>query len=95
MVYQEPMASLNPTMLIGEQLMEVPLIHDNVTKQEAQKRALLPPIADADTIATLAFTEPNGRWNTAGIEATATPAPEPTATPTPEATATPRADCNS
>jgi alkylation response protein AidB-like acyl-CoA dehydrogenase len=41
---------------------------------EAQKRALLPPIADADCIATLAFTEPNGRWDTSGVETTATPA---------------------
>ncbi|MGA3403946.1 MAG: acyl-CoA dehydrogenase family protein [Acetobacteraceae bacterium] len=41
---------------------------------EAQKRALLPPIADGDCIATLAFTEPNGRWDASGIEATATPA---------------------
>ncbi len=40
---------------------------------EAQKRALLPPIADADCIATLAFTEPNGRWDTSGVETTATP----------------------
>ena len=39
MVYQEPMASLNPTMLIGRQLMEVPLIHDRVSKEEAHKRA--------------------------------------------------------
>src|ERR1019366_3665432 len=41
---------------------------------EAQKRALLPDIADGDSIATLAFTEPNGRWDASGIEATATPA---------------------
>ena len=40
MVYQEPMASLNPTMLIGRQLMEVPLIHDKVSKDEARARAL-------------------------------------------------------
>jgi alkylation response protein AidB-like acyl-CoA dehydrogenase len=40
---------------------------------ESQKRALLPPIADGDCIATLAFTEPNGRWDTAGVEMTATP----------------------
>ena len=33
---------------------------------EAQKRALLPGIAAGDTIATLAFTEPNGRWDAAG-----------------------------
>jgi alkylation response protein AidB-like acyl-CoA dehydrogenase len=41
---------------------------------EAQKRALLPDIASGDTIATLAFTEPNGRWDAAGIEMTATAA---------------------
>ena len=40
MVYQEPMASLNPTMLVGRQLMEVPLIHDKATKDEARARAL-------------------------------------------------------
>jgi alkylation response protein AidB-like acyl-CoA dehydrogenase len=39
---------------------------------EAQKETLLPPIALGETIATLAFTEPNGRWDTSGIEATAT-----------------------
>ncbi|HBR39528.1 MAG TPA: ABC transporter ATP-binding protein, partial [Sulfitobacter pontiacus] len=27
MIYQEPMASLNPAMRIGQQLMEVPMIH--------------------------------------------------------------------
>ncbi len=40
MVYQEPMASLNPTMRIGRQLMEVPLIHDKVSKAEAHRRAI-------------------------------------------------------
>ena len=40
---------------------------------EAQKEAMLPPIALGETIATLAFTEPNGRWDSAGIETTATP----------------------
>jgi alkylation response protein AidB-like acyl-CoA dehydrogenase len=39
---------------------------------EAQKRALLPPIAAGETVATLAFTEPNGRWDATGIEMTAT-----------------------
>ncbi|MFI4974314.1 MAG: acyl-CoA dehydrogenase family protein [Caulobacterales bacterium] len=41
---------------------------------EAQKQALLPPIALGDTIATLAFTEPNGCWDASGIETTASPA---------------------
>jgi alkylation response protein AidB-like acyl-CoA dehydrogenase len=41
---------------------------------EAQKRELLPPIAAGETVATLAFTEPNGRWDATGVEATAVPA---------------------
>ena len=40
MVYQEPMASLNPTMLIGRQLMEVPLIHDKASQSQARARAI-------------------------------------------------------
>ncbi|ODT07052.1 MAG: peptide ABC transporter ATP-binding protein [Mesorhizobium sp. SCN 65-20] len=40
MIYQEPMASLNPAMKVGQQLMEVPLIHDKVSKEEAYNRAL-------------------------------------------------------
>lgn len=39
MVYQEPMASLNPSMKIGQQLAEVPLYHDEATKEEAFDRA--------------------------------------------------------
>jgi alkylation response protein AidB-like acyl-CoA dehydrogenase len=35
---------------------------------EAQKRDLLPAIAAGDTIATLAFAEPHGRWDAEGIE---------------------------
>ena len=40
MVYQEPMASLNPSLTIGRQLMEVPLYHEQVTEAEAYERAL-------------------------------------------------------
>jgi peptide/nickel transport system ATP-binding protein len=40
MIYQEPMASLNPAMRIGEQLMEVPMIHEGISREEARKRAL-------------------------------------------------------
>jgi len=40
MIYQEPMASLNPAMKIGKQLMEVPMIHDGVNEKEAYARAL-------------------------------------------------------
>ena len=39
MVYQEPMASLNPSMLLGEQLIEVPLFHEDISESEARKRA--------------------------------------------------------
>jgi len=40
MIYQEPMASLNPAMKIGRQLMEVPMIHEGVGREEAARRAL-------------------------------------------------------
>ncbi|RYG92192.1 ABC transporter ATP-binding protein [Loktanella sp. IMCC34160] len=40
MIYQEPMASLNPAMRIGKQLMEVPMIHEGVSEAEAYQRAL-------------------------------------------------------
>ena len=40
MIYQEPMASLNPAMKIGKQLMEVPMIHKGVSADDAYTRAL-------------------------------------------------------
>ena len=40
MIYQEPMASLNPAMKIGKQLMEVPMIHEGASKDAAYKRGL-------------------------------------------------------
>ena len=39
---------------------------------DAAKKELLPGIASGDTIATLAFTEDNGRWDEGGITTTAT-----------------------
>jgi len=39
MIYQEPMASLNPAMKIGRQLMEVPMIHRGMGKAEARALA--------------------------------------------------------
>ena len=40
MIYQEPMASLNPAMKVGRQLMEVPMIHEGIGAEEARARAL-------------------------------------------------------
>ncbi|MDG2284979.1 MAG: ATP-binding cassette domain-containing protein, partial [Alphaproteobacteria bacterium] len=39
MIYQEPMASLNPSLTIGHQLMEVPMNHEKASEEEAHKRA--------------------------------------------------------
>jgi len=39
MIYQEPMASLNPAMKIGAQLIEVPMIHLKMGKSDATKLA--------------------------------------------------------
>jgi alkylation response protein AidB-like acyl-CoA dehydrogenase len=39
---------------------------------EAAKKEILPGIASGETIATLALTEPNGKWDVSGVEATAT-----------------------
>ena len=41
---------------------------------DAEKKALLPGIASGDTIAALAFTEPSGKWDAAGITMEATKA---------------------
>ncbi|MEM8871437.1 MAG: ABC transporter ATP-binding protein [Pseudomonadota bacterium] len=40
MIYQEPMASLNPAMKIGRQLMEVPMIHEDMPEKQAYDLAL-------------------------------------------------------
>ena len=39
MIYQEPMASLNPAMKIGAQLAEVPMIHQGMGRDDAWKLA--------------------------------------------------------
>ncbi|WP_306118426.1 MULTISPECIES: dipeptide ABC transporter ATP-binding protein [unclassified Roseitalea] len=40
MIYQEPMASLNPAMKVARQLMEVPIIHEGISQDKARKRAM-------------------------------------------------------
>ncbi len=39
MIYQEPMSSLNPSMTVGAQLIEVPLCREGVRRREADARA--------------------------------------------------------
>lgn len=40
MIFQEPMTSLNPVMKIGEQITEVILTHEKISKQEAEQKAI-------------------------------------------------------
>jgi peptide/nickel transport system ATP-binding protein len=40
MIYQEPMAALNPSLTIAAQLTEVPIVHEGVSRAEATQRAL-------------------------------------------------------
>ena len=40
MVFQDPMTSLDPTMQIGEQIMEGMLLHKKISKSDAQEKAL-------------------------------------------------------
>ena len=51
MVYQEPMASLNPSMTLGRQIIEVPLYHEDITEKEAYDRA-------ADILAAVKLPDP-------------------------------------
>ncbi len=40
MVYQEPMSALNPSLTIGSQLIEGPMVHENISAEAAWDRAL-------------------------------------------------------
>ncbi len=40
MVFQDPMTTLNPTMPVGNQIMEAVLKHERVSREEAKKRAI-------------------------------------------------------
>ena len=40
MIFQDPMTSLNPVMTVGDQIAEVVLLHNKMSKAEAKKRAM-------------------------------------------------------
>ncbi|MGN1027172.1 MAG: ABC transporter ATP-binding protein [Faecousia sp.] len=40
MIFQDPMTALNPTMTIGSQIAEVIKLHNNISKKEAEQRAI-------------------------------------------------------
>ncbi len=40
MIFQDPMTSLNPTMTIGDQLLEVVMTHKKVSREEGRKQVL-------------------------------------------------------
>lgn len=40
MIFQDPMTALNPTMTVGEQINEVVLQHNNISREEAAKRTV-------------------------------------------------------
>ncbi len=40
MIFQEPMTSLNPVLKIGEQISEVIMLHEGVTREEALKKTI-------------------------------------------------------
>lgn len=56
MVFQDPMTSLNPTMKIGDQIMEGMLWHFKTPKAEAKKRAL-------ELLDMVGITDPEKRFN--------------------------------
>ena len=41
MVFQDPMTSLNPTMRIGKQIVEGLIKHQHLSREEAQKKAIM------------------------------------------------------
>ncbi len=54
MIFQQPQSCLNPVFRVGDQLSEVLLIHQDISKEEAEKRAV-------DLLAMVGIPEPESR----------------------------------
>ncbi len=57
MIFQDPSVSLNPVFTVGEQITRVIMIHQNVGKNEAEKRAV-------EAFMRVALPEPEGKLKT-------------------------------
>lgn len=55
MIFQDPMTSLNPTMMVGKQISESLTEHQHLSKTEAKDKAI-------DVIASVGITEPEKRY---------------------------------
>ena len=56
MIFQDPLGTLNPTMPIGQQIMEVLFKHQQMTRQEAKQRAL-------EMLSMVGIEEPEARFD--------------------------------
>lgn len=56
MIFQEPMTSLNPTLTVGDQLMEVFITHQHMNKRQAREHAL-------EALKSVNIAEPESRIN--------------------------------
>ncbi|MEZ5752353.1 MAG: ABC transporter ATP-binding protein [Paracoccaceae bacterium] len=54
MIFQEPMTSLNPVFTVGDQIAEAILLHQNISRAEADKQVI-------DLLATVGIPEPETR----------------------------------
>ncbi|MGB9820492.1 MAG: ABC transporter ATP-binding protein [Pseudothermotoga sp.] len=56
MIFQEPMTSLNPVITVGKQITEAIVVHQNIGKDEAKKKAI-------EMLRTVGIPNPEKRYN--------------------------------